>query len=145
MPSFLVHAHSGLRWILLLLIIAAILSTIGGLSGNKPFSGGVRRTALFTLIVTHIQLIIGLVLYFISPKVQFGPDTMSDSVLRFFAVEHISTMLIAVVLITLGYSRSKRASTDGGKYKAVFWFYLFGFLLLMAGIPWPFRGLGGWF
>lgn len=145
MHSILVHAHSGLRWILLILILAAIFSTISGLSGNKPFTATIRKTALFTLIVTHLQLILGLILYFISPKVQFGPDTMSDSVLRFFAVEHISTMLIAIVLITLGYSRMKRGSSDGAKYKAVFWFYLFGFILLMAGMPWPFRGLGGWF
>ena len=63
-----------------------------------------------------------------------------------FAVEHMTTMIIAVVLITLGYSRAKRRTSDGGKFKAIFWFYLIGLVIMLAGIPWPFRGYGnGWF
>ena len=145
MHSILVHAHSGLRWVLLALLLGAIFSTVGGLSGNKSFTDGVRKTALFALIVTHVQLILGLILYFISPKVQFGAETMSDSTLRFFAVEHIFMMVVAVILITLGYSRMKRGASDGAKYKSVFWFYLIGLVLILGGMPWPFRGLGGWF
>ncbi len=142
MYSGLVHAHSGLRWIVLLLLLVAIVSALGGLSGNKPFTSGVKRSALFALIFVHLQLVIGLVLYFISPKVQHGPNTFSDDVLRFYSVEHLTTMLIGIAIITIGYSRSKRASTDGSKYKTLFWFYLIGLIIVLAGIPWPFRGVG---
>ncbi len=146
MYSPLVHAHSGLRWVVLLLLIAAILMAFGGLSGNKSFTNGVRKTALFALIFTHIQLILGLILYFISPKVQHGPNTFSDDVLRFYSVEHFTTMLLGIIIITIGYSRSKRAATDAEKYKKLFWFYLIGLIIVLAGIPWPFRGVGaGWF
>ena len=145
MYTGLVHAHSGLRWIVLVLIVLAVIKAAGGLSGNKSFDG-VRKLGLFALIATHIQFVIGLVLYFLSPKVQFVAETMGDSVLRFYAMEHLVTMLIAVVLITVGYSRSKRGLTDVSKYKSLFWFYLIGLVIMLSGIPWPFRDLGaGWF
>lgn len=145
MYTGLVHAHSGLRWIVLVLLVLAVIKAAGGLSGNKSFDGA-RKLGLFALIATHVQFVIGLVLYFLSPKVQFVAETMGDSVLRFYAVEHLVTMLIAVVLITIGYSRSKRALTDVSKYKTLFWFYLIGLVIMLSGIPWPFRDLGaGWF
>ena len=145
MQAFLIHAHSGWRWIVLLLIIMAIIKAAGGMSGSGRFSEGARKIALFAMIATHIQIVIGLILYAISPKVQFGAETMSDSTLRFFAVEHLLTMLIAVILITMGHSRSKKAAEAARKAKSVFWFYLLALLLMLAGMPWPFRGLGNWF
>ena len=145
MYSILVHAHSGLRWVLLLLLVMTVLRAIGGMSGNKPYTDGMRKLALFTMIFTHVQILLGLILYAISPKVQFGAETMSDSVLRFFAVEHFVMMILAAVLITMGNRRSKSGATDQARYKSVFWFYLIGFVLIMAAIPWPFRGLGSWF
>ena len=140
MYSFLVHAHSGLRWIVLLLLLVAIIQAAGSLSG-KPYSDGSRKIALFGMIFTHIQILIGLILYFTSPKVQFVEGMMGDSVLRFYAVEHITTMILGAVIITLGYRKAKAAKGSG-----VFWFYLIGLVIILAGIPWPFRGIGGsWF
>lgn len=146
MYSMLTHAHSGLRWLVLLFLILAIVNAAGKM--NKPeatFGANDKRLGLFSLIFTHVQFIIGLVLYFISPKVQFSAETMSNSVLRFYTVEHISLMLIAIALITVGYSKAKRQ--EGGKnFKTTFRFYLIGLILILISIPWPFRNLGaGWF
>ena len=105
MYSGLVHAHSGLRWIVLLLLIAAVFTSLGRWQGRNAFTDGNRKLYLFTLISVHTQLLLGLVLLFISPKVDFS--LMSDKVYRFFSVEHTTGMLIAIVLITIGYSRAK--------------------------------------
>ena len=141
----LVHAHSGLRWIVLLLLIVAVINALRKMSGGT-FQGSDRKVALYTLIGTHLQLIIGLVLYLMSPKVQFGADTMKVSLLRFYTVEHISLMLIAIVLITIGYIRMKKAAADPAKFRSLLIFYGIGLLLILISIPWPFRNLGaGWF
>ena len=73
-------------------------------------------------------------------------EAMSDRLLRFFTVEHLVGMLIAITLITIGYSRAKRHSTDLKKFRATFWFYLIGLIVILLSIPWPFQGYGtGWF
>jgi hypothetical protein len=91
--------------------------------------------------------LIGLGLYFISPKVQFTGEVMKSAVGRFYTVEHFSMMLIAVILITVGNAKSKRMADDGKKFKSVFTYFLIALILILVSIPWPFReGLGGsWF
>lgn len=144
--SILQHAHSGLRWLVLLFLILAIVNAARKWNGVPAFSDKDKKLNLFALIFTHVQFILGLILYFISPKVIFTAETMSNRVMRYFAVEHITTMLIAIALITIGYSRAKRHATDLKKFRATFWFYLIGLIVLLMGIPWPFMGLGtGWF
>jgi high-affinity Fe2+/Pb2+ permease len=98
------------------------------------------------LIIMHIQLVLGLVLYFISPKVIFSASSMKDGFLRFFLVEHISLMIIAVILVTVGYVKSDRAEDMIKKNKRVLIYYSIAFVLILASIPWPFRPLGaGWY
>jgi hypothetical protein len=140
MYSALLHAHSGLRWILLLLILATIIGALGNRGGS--LSEGTKKLSLFAMISTHLQATLGLVLYFLSPKVQFSANTMGNSMLRFFTMEHVLMMLIALVLITIGHRHSK-----AGNANKVFWFYLIALLVMLAAIPWPFRqALGGaWF
>ena len=144
MYSGLVHAHSGLRWIALVLLVAAVVVAIGKWQGRSGYTDGNRKLYLFTLIAVHTQLLIGLVLYFISPKVDFSQ--MSDKLYRFYTVEHTTGMLIAIILITIGYSRSKRASEAVTKQRLIGIFYGIGLVLILASIPWPFRIPGaGWF
>lgn len=140
MYTGLVHAHSGLRWIALLLLVAAVITAVMKWQGQSVYTDGNRKLYLFTLISIHLQLVIGLLLYFISPKVDFS--MMSDKLYRFYTVEHISGMLVAIVLITIGYSRSKRALDAVTKQRLIAIFYGLGLLLILAMIPWPFRGLG---
>lgn len=142
MYTGLTHAHSGLRWVVLLLLILAIAGAYRSWNKGTPMS----KVPLFALIVTHIQLVIGLVLYFISPLVSFEEGFMKSDITRFYTVEHISIMLIAIVLITVGYSKAKRKTSTEAKGKTTFTFYLIGLILILVSIPWPFRGLGaGWF
>ncbi len=145
MYDILRHAHSGLRWLVLIALLFAIVNAFSK-KGKSAFSSGDKKSALIALIFTHLQFVIGLILYFVSPKVVFDGAAMKDSVLRFYLVEHISLMLIAVVLITIGYSKAKRLTDDSKKFAKIGWFYLIGLILILISIPWPFRNLGGsWF
>ena len=141
--NILVSAHSGLRWIALVLLLLAIYNAFTA----KEYEKKHRLANMFAMISLHTQLLIGLVLYFTSDKVQFIEGWMKSPLLRFYGMEHLMGMLIAIVLITVGYSKSKRGTTDSEKFKPIKLFYLIGFILIIASIPWPFRtALGGsWF
>lgn len=149
----LLHTHSLLRWIMLILLIITIVRAYGGWKGNRQYHTNDRKLALYTFIFAHLQLLIGFVLYFVSPTVKLAladmGSAMKDKVLRFWAVEHILTMVIAILLITIGYSLAKRAANDIQRYKAIFMYYLAGLILILISIPWPFLkviGQGrGWF
>jgi hypothetical protein len=144
MNSILTHAHSGLRWVAIILLLLAIVNAFTA----KTFEKKHKMINLFTMITLHTQLIIGLVQYFItSGKVKFFDGWMKEAAFRFYGMEHLMGMLIAIVLITVGYSKSKRGTTDSEKFKPIKLFYLIGFILILASIPWPFRtALGGsWF
>src|SRR5262245_33225044 len=110
------HIHSLLRYVLLILLVVTIAKTLMGWMGKKAYTGGDRKLTLFTMVSAHLQLVVGLVLYFISPTVKVGladmGAAMKDPGLRFWSVEHIGMMLVAIVLITLGNSLSKKGKTD---------------------------------
>lgn len=145
MYPILQHAHSGLRWIILILLLVSIYTSLTKRS-NTDFTASDMKTYLFTMTFTHVQFLIGLILLFISPKVRFSGEMMKDSMLRFFSMEHTVMMIIALILITLGYSRSKRKDTVAAKHKTITIFYGIALVIILAAIPWPFRGLGtGWF
>ncbi|AEE51064.1 MAG TPA: cytochrome B [Haliscomenobacter sp.] len=146
MYPMLLHSHSGLRWVVLLLLLAAIFNAGTKMGGKASYTDRDKKLGLFALIFSHLQLVIGFILYFVSPKVVAMGDAMGDKVLRFFAVEHLTIMIIGIALITIGYSRAKRKSGDAAKFKTTFWFYALGLLAILAGIPWPFMGYGSaWF
>ncbi len=146
MYNGLLHAHSGLRWLALLFIIWALIQAVSGFTGKREYSKTDRTSALLAMIFCHIQLLVGLMLYFISPKVTFAEGMMKNDVLRFFTVEHILMMAIGIALITIGFSSAKKIEEAIAKHKKVMIFYSIGLLIILAGIPWPFRNLGaGWF
>jgi len=150
MITGLLHLHSSFRYLVLLLIIAAIADALIAMSSGKAYNKTSKLLALGALIFSHIQLLVGLLLYFLGPK---GLNTivrvegfMKDSVARFYAVEHISMMIIAIALITVGYSRGKKQEESKRKYKTVAIFYGLGLLIIFAMIPWPFmKEFGTWF
>ena len=138
--NILLHAHSGLRYVVLGLLIAAIFTAYSKWQQNSQEDS---KLYLFALIATHTQLLIGFVLYFMSPKVNF--DLISEKVFRFFSIEHVFMMLIAIVLVTVGRVRSKKLS-GGDKHRTVLYFYALALIIILVAIPWPFRNLGsGWF
>jgi len=146
MYPMLKHLHSGWRWIVLALLLAAIINAIIKWQSGKTFSESDRKLGLFALISTHIQFIFGLILYFMSPLVSFEggmKNIMGNAVTRFFTVEHLTAMLIAVVLITIGYSRSKRQTDGTQKFKTQAIFYLIALAIILYSIPWPGGSIGG--
>lgn len=152
MYTGMLHLHSVLRWIVLIVALWAIVKMASGRNGSKSFTAGDKRPALFYLITMDLQLLVGLYLYFIGP---FGMKNIQNQGFgavmkvageRFFAVEHILGMLVSVVLVHIGYSATKKAGSDKQKFNKAFWCFLIAFLLILAFIPWPFReALGrGW-
>ena len=126
--------HSGFRYIIFVLLIAAIIQSLLGWLNKKPYTEVTRKINLFTLISAHTQLLIGIVLFFISPNVQFNANTMKNDTTRYFTVEHWLMMLIAIAFITIGYSRSKTIVMPESKHKTVALYYLVGLLIIIGTI-----------
>lgn len=138
-------AHSGLRYVVLILILAAIFNALKKrASGN--FSAGDKKLNTFAMIFMHVQVTLGLVMYFISDKVQFVSGWMSDKYLRFFGMEHILMMIIAAVLLTIGKKKAEKESNIYKKHNKIVIWYTVVLIIVFAAIPWPFRGLtNSWF
>lgn len=141
MYSLLLDIHSFLRYIVLLLLVVVILKSLAGWLGNKPFQKVDEKLALFLLISAHIQLLLGLGLYFSSPLVEFSKLTMKVKILRYWAVEHVSMMLIAIILITIAKSSLKRLTTDQSKFKRLFIFNGLALVIIIVAIVMSQRGL----
>lgn len=126
-------------------LIWAIIRVAGKLSGNHSFTDKDKKMPLFAFISCHIQLLVGLILYFISPKVIFSAEALKNATSRFFLVEHTTTMLLAIIIISVGYIMAKKVAPEKKAFSRIFWAYLIGLILILIGIPWPFMGYGtGW-
>ncbi|MEJ1238831.1 cytochrome B [Chryseolinea sp. T2] len=128
----LLHTHSGLRYLVLLGLLIVIVTSLMGWLNRKPFTPTDNKLSLFLFIATHTQLLVGLILYFVSPFVKFDGTTMSDKITRYWSVEHIFGMLVAVVLITLARSTSKRMTDDNAKHKRMFIFNFVALVVIVA-------------
>ena len=139
----LISAHSGLRWIALLLLILAIFNAFTA----KDYEKKHRLVNLFAMISFHTQLLLGLILYFSPDNVKFVEGWMKIAQYRFYGMEHLAGMLLAIVAITIGHSKSKKGADAAAKFKAIKVWYVLALILVLAFIPWPFRTeLGaGWF
>lgn len=132
------HLHSTVALILLAVLALALVFHIIGQLTSAEYSKGHRVAALVGLIATHIQLLVGLGIYFISPLgvSNLSGDTMKDSLGRLYALEHPLINIIGIALITVGYSRAKRAGTSKQKFSAITVFYALGLILILSRIPW---------
>ncbi|SRR5690606_10562339 len=143
METGFLHLHNLVRWVILLLALAVLLRALSAMNSKRPFHGADRRLALFLLIFVDIQLLLGLALYFMKDWVGVlsRGGFMSNSYLRFFAVEHTIGMLLGLIFIHIGYSATKsKKLSDHGKFKKWFWMTLIGLICILITIPWPFRG-----
>lgn len=136
MYQFIQKFHSGWAYMALLLLIVAVLNSLIGLVSKKEFTPVARKISLFALITIHIQLVVGLVLYFISPLGFNSLGQMSDKLLRLTSLEHPLTNIIAIALITYGWIKHKKAATNHAKFLSINLFYALGLLLISAKIPW---------
>jgi hypothetical protein len=141
MLTGLVHLHNVLRWVILILLLISLVQAF-------TKKDGLQKTSLWLLIAAHSTLVLGLFQYFNSAvgfklisQLGFG-EVMKVGEYRFWAVEHISAMLISIILITIARGKAKRLN-----YKAAAILYVIALLLILAAVPWPFReGIGRpWF
>ena len=117
-------------------MLIVIVNAFAGLTGKKEFTEKDRKLGLFGLIFSHIQLLLGIILYFVSPMVQSFGVAMKDSTLRLYALEHPLINIIAIVLITIGWSKHKKATDSASKFKKFAIFYTLGLILILSRIPW---------
>jgi len=139
MYTGLQHLHSGIAYLALLaLLIVFVLMLIGALTGRE-FSEKDRKIAMIAFIVCHIQLLVGLILYFVSPlgfQLLSGGGAMSDPGARLTALEHPLINIIAIVVISIGYIRAKKMTVSRSKFRSIYMTYAVGLLLILSRIPW---------
>jgi hypothetical protein len=134
MATGLLHLHNLLRWVILVAMVLAIVQLL--------LKKDALKASKVLLISAHTTLLLGLYQYFFGPvgfffiKTMGMAEAMKDKVVRFWALEHIFSMLIAIILITIGHIKYKK----GGAQKTTLILYIIALLLIFAAIPWPFRG-----
>jgi hypothetical protein len=145
--SALIHTHSGLRWVILVLLLVAIGRAFAR-KNSGLYEKSDKMINLFTMVSLHIQLVLGLILYVsdLGTKIRFE-GMMANPQSRILGMEHALLMIIAITLVTIGRSKAEKKITDPRKKHAtIALFYTIGLVLILAGIPWPFRGLNTpWF
>ncbi|AEA42911.1 hypothetical protein [Fluviicola taffensis] len=144
--SALVHAHSGLRWLALALLVFAIVNAGLKLKSGK-YEKSDKMLNLFAMVMLHIQITIGTIVSFMSGKISYAEGWMKNPQYRFFGMEHILLMVIAVVLATIGRKKAEKALEPAKKHKTILIWYMLVLTIIFLAIPWPFRAsLGGsWF
>jgi hypothetical protein len=137
--------HSLIRWFVLASLLFAIYRAYWGLLFNRPFSKFDDTVRHLTATIAHIQLVLGLGLYFISPIVSYFLHNFHEAVherqIRFFGMEHVTMMLIAIVLITIGSAKAKRKTTNKEKFRCMAIWFSIALLVILSSIPWSFSPL----
>lgn len=142
MYYFFLNLHSWLRWAVVVFSIIVIFRAFIGWLNKKEYSSSDNRFSVFYIASVHSQFLIGVILYiFLSPITKaafqdFGA-AMKNPDLRFFAVEHLMGMVLAVVFAQLGRTLSKKAVNSHQKHKKAAIFYTISFIIMLATIPWP--------
>jgi hypothetical protein len=148
--TVMLHAHSVGRWIVLLLLLFAIINSL--LAGKRPFIKSDNRLGLLLTISADLMLLIGIYLYFASDRAGYAIIRSAESMgalmrnptARFFAVEHMVGMLIAIVLIHIGKAQARKPIGDKAKHRRTMIFYFIALLIILITIPWPFRAIVPW-
>ena len=141
----LLATHSLVRWLVLISLVIALFRAYKGWLSRSHFSkldNTIRHT---TATIAHIQLLLGLWLYSISPLIDYFLSNFKEAVhqreFRFFGMEHSSMMFVAIVLITIGSAKAKRQPTDNEKFKTMAIWYTIGLVVILSSIPWAFSPL----
>lgn len=140
------YLHSVLRYFILLFAVVVLLQCIVGMLRRKKFQKVHKQVALALLIFCDLQLVLGIVLYFykvIQAGFFSGGDLMKDVYKRYYGVEHAIAMVIAIILIHVGYSVTKKNIDDDRKFKRLLWCTLIAMLIFVAMIPWESRQIVG--
>mgnify|MGYP003588042299 FL=1 len=131
MNDILRSAHSGWRYVVFLLLFIAVMKALSGWFGNKPYTEGNRKLNVFTLISAHIQLLLGLGVYFLNGWYKIDSSIAMG---RYWKMEHISMMLIAIILITVGNARSKKIADAVAKHRTISIFFGLALIIVIVAI-----------
>ena len=142
--------HNLLRYVIVILLIVTIVKSFIGWFGKKDYTPLDNKLSLFLLISSHIQLLIGLGLYFMSPIVKVALSdmgkSMGDANLRFWSVEHILSMIVGIAIITLGRIMAKKGKNDGAKFRRQAVYFVLAMVLIFSAVPWPWSAIARpWF
>jgi hypothetical protein len=140
MHSFILVLHSLNRFILLALLLTVIARAFIGMQNKSAFGNTDNKLSLFLFISTHTQLLLGLILYFVSPAVIFSGESMKNSITRYWLVEHLLGMTVAIVLITMARITMKKLADDTAKHKRMFVFNTIALVVILAMIMQSQRG-----
>jgi low temperature requirement protein LtrA len=152
--NFLKHLHSIGRWIVLVLLVIAIFNSL--VAGKRPWIRSDARTGTFLVIFADLMLLVGLAQWYWGKGYNYIRDSGMSAVMkgeplqRFFAIEHLVGMLIAIIFIHIGKAQARKAISDKAKHRRTVIFYLIALIIILAMIPWPFREVGkqagsGWY
>lgn len=141
MYPFILAVHNILRWVVLILLVLALVRAYWGWFGKREWTSTDRKVGIFYSVSLDVQLLLGLILYFVlSPiaKVVFSDigTAMANSELRFFVLEHILMMILAVIFAHVGVATAKRAEEPLIRHRrTAIWFSL-SLITILLGIPW---------
>ncbi|OQP66086.1 hypothetical protein A3860_15150 [Niastella vici] len=142
MFSILLTLHSLFRWLVLISLLMAVFRAYQGWLGNKPFSKPDNSLRIATVTIAHIQLILGISLYCLSPVIRYFLNYFKKAVheraTRFFGMEHVTMMVIAIVLITIGAVKTKKQAASQQKFKTMAIWFTIALVVILTSIPWPF-------
>jgi len=145
MYSFLLATHSLTRWLVLVSLLYSIFIAYRGWLFKKPFTKAEGVIRIVTTTIVHIQLVIGVWLYCISPVVSYFLHNFSTAMrerqIRFFGMEHITMMIIAITVLTIGSAKTKRKPTDQEKFKTMAIWFTLALVIILSSIPWSFSPL----
>lgn len=146
MYSILLFLHSAGRWLVLISLVTSIVIAAKGQLQGRPFTPSANAWRHWTATIAHLQLLLGMLLYFQSPVVRYVVPADPYHLVTehtFFRYIHITLMFIAVIVITIGSAKAKRAATDSSKYRTMLLWFIAAQLVLFIAIPWPFSPLAG--
>ncbi len=141
MYTGLTHLHSAFRYVVIVLLIVVIIKSLLGWINKSKFESIDNKLSLWLLIATHLQLVFGLALYFVSPVVQFNASTMKDATTRYWTVEHLTMMLLAITFITVARITHKKLAADDAKFRRLFVLNGVALIIIVIAIISSHRGL----
>jgi uncharacterized membrane protein len=140
MHSILLMVHSLVRYFVLIFILLVIVRSLMGWLNKSEFTKRDDQLSLWLFMFTHTQLLLGIILFFVSPIVIFSKASMADPVARYWLVEHNTGMIIAIILITMGRITMKKLTDGAAKHKRLFIFNVIAFIIIVAMISQAKRG-----
>jgi len=138
----LLTLHSLVRWLVLISLLVAIIRAYRGWLGRKPFLKADNTSRMVAVTIAHVQLVLGIWLYVISPTVRYFMNYFKQAVhqreIRFFGMEHITMMVVAITILTIGSAKVKRKTTDQQRFKTMAIWFTIALLIIFSSIPWHF-------